>query len=148
MFKSELPALISSLGHRPECHHLSHDVLTGFPSFGLSIMKSISLLAAAVAVGSVSANPTAPGIGQLSRLQKRQGGLGGLVGGIFNREFSSSCSECAIKLNSTTAGYGKVAPPAGATAARVVLPPKTKVPGAKTVKLRYGPYKVRSHTGI
>jgi hypothetical protein len=41
-----------------------------------------------------------------------------------------------------TAKGGKVADPAGASAKRVELSPRAKIPGSKTIKMRYGPYKV------
>jgi hypothetical protein len=44
------------------------------------------------------------------------------------------------------AGAGLVPPPPNAAPKRVVLKSRTTVPGAETVKLRYGPYKVPSST--
>jgi hypothetical protein len=42
------------------------------------------------------------------------------------------------------AGFGTFAAPAGSAERRVVEKTRTDVPGAKTIKVRYGPYKVPS----
>jgi hypothetical protein len=90
-------------------------------------MKSLSFGLAAVMAGVAVGAPTARGnfAEELNQLAKRQsGGIASLV-------------------NMINTGYGRVADPAGATSKRVPLANRaTTVPNAKTVKMRYGPYKV------
>ncbi|KAF2401129.1 hypothetical protein EJ06DRAFT_581331 [Trichodelitschia bisporula] len=50
----------------------------------------------------------------------------------------------AYSIGQLNKGYGIVADPAGASAKRVVLKTRVSTPGAQTIKVRYGPYKVPS----
>jgi hypothetical protein len=90
-------------------------------------MKSLSFGLAALVTGVAIGAPTTRGnfAEELNQLAKRQsGGIASLV----------------TMINT---GYGRVADPAGATAKRVPLANRaTSIPTAKTVKMRYGPYKV------
>ncbi|KAF2664916.1 hypothetical protein BT63DRAFT_79607 [Microthyrium microscopicum] len=89
-------------------------------------MKS-AWFSAALAASLVAAGPTAPGaVEAVHKMTKRQTAVSGLVNSVVN-------------------SGGKVKAPEGAAPTRVEMEPRTKqVPGAKTVKLRYGPYKVPS----
>jgi len=91
-------------------------------------MKSLSLIAAALAVGSAAGlyEPADHPLIKFAKLDRRQGGISGLVNSMFNPK------------------GGKVAAVTGAKPARQEIEGAPKVAGAqvKRVKMRYGPYKV------
>ncbi|KAF2435223.1 hypothetical protein EJ08DRAFT_693108 [Tothia fuscella] len=91
-------------------------------------MQSFSFGLVALPAGAAAAAPASRGsyMDELHNLAKRQasGGIASLV-------------------NMVNSGYGKVPAPAGTTSKRVPLANRaTQIPSAKTVKMRYGPYKV------
>ncbi|KAE9963396.1 hypothetical protein BLS_009335 [Venturia inaequalis] len=89
-------------------------------------MKSLSLFTTALAVGSTLAIPHDLGHPEFLKLGKRQSNIGAMVNNAVNPK------------------GGRVPAPAGAAPAKVELDVRIKVAGAKTTKMRYGPYKVPS----
>ncbi|QDS68047.1 hypothetical protein FKW77_009716 [Venturia effusa] len=89
-------------------------------------MKSLSAIATALAVGSTIARPHDLGHPEWLKLGKRQVNAG------------------AAFINAVNPKGGKVAAPAGAAPTKAELAVRTKTTGAKTTKMRYGPYKVPS----
>jgi hypothetical protein len=107
-------------------------------------MRSLVFTYLAMAVGQALAMPVDDGFNAIveKRLHEKRQDLDKLVMGVLNRSESFLYLLRLRELIFQEGNGGKVADPPGFMPKRVVLKSRTNIPGAQTIKLRYGPYKV------